>query len=556
LNSRGGVLMKKIIVLLLILSSVSIILAKNYRALKIQSYHEIEHENIIRINEQILFSFGKWGSNWVDRSIFFKNIDKLEVQNASIESKEIPFGTGVDRAQVSDNTVKWTFQKAKKAKKTFGLEYLLKGAIYQDDDADIIQYTILPSKHSYEIDSVDVVIDYSKFKGDLIAHQIVAGKAFISLDEKLMRIKNKGIIKKDESIELLLRFNKGTIINENPKWYQLRLRSRKLLLLYSIGGIVFILFSSIYALLIYKKNNMSFKPNKKDLNRLENSTDELTPIEAAYLLNISFPDAQYLHYIGSLLISLISKKYLNIVINKLKKGYGFDLQVSAETNPDEYETIFLDSLNNKKNHNLKQSLNFASLKLFAILKIVRKKLVEKETISSQLVKNRFKYTMIGIIVTVLGVLSILPLVLFFDYLTVSSLILTFSIIVGGIILIIGAQSISPLTAKGVYLSQNVYYHKRHIEDLLAKEYNSDIHQYMLSQLPYIFAYKNQFDWYEKIKLHDYSVPKWFEVSEDNIAENPFFCFKKMIVIILLYTCSSVTMKGKLKPISDLTESEG
>ncbi|HOE90979.1 MAG TPA: hypothetical protein PLV22_03315, partial [Candidatus Cloacimonadota bacterium] len=147
--------MKKIIVLLLILSSVSIILAKNYRALKIQSYHEIEHENIIRINEQILFSFGKWGSNWVDRSIFFKNIDKLEVQNASIESKEIPFGTGVDRAQVSDNTVKWTFQKAKKAKKTFGLEYLLKGAIYQDDDADIIQYTILPSKHSYEIDSVD-----------------------------------------------------------------------------------------------------------------------------------------------------------------------------------------------------------------------------------------------------------------------------------------------------------------------------------------------------------------------------------------------------------------
>ena len=354
--------MKKWMVLLVIVLSVNIAYTKNYRVEKFQAHHVINHDNIVEVNEHIHFRFEKGSNNWVERSILFKNIDKIDVISAEIDYVEVPFGAGNNRAQVTDNAVKWTFNKIKQTDKNFGLYYRIKGAIYKDDDEDVLQYTLLPTKHSYEIDSVEVVIDYLKFTGSLTAHQIINGDALVSLDESNITIKNKRPLKKNETIELQLRFQKDKVITKNPKWSELKLKSKRLLITFTILGFLLLVISVIYSFLIYKNNNVSFKPNKKDLNRLESAPDELSPIEGAYLLNISFPDSQFLQYIGALMIKLLSKKSIKSIISRRKKGFAFDLLLQKDQSFDEYEKLIFDSLSTKKGLSLKQSLNIASLK--------------------------------------------------------------------------------------------------------------------------------------------------------------------------------------------------
>jgi len=189
---------------------------------------------------------------------------------------------------------------------------------------------------------------------------------------------------------------------------------------------------------------------------------------------------------------------------------------------------------------LKSGINHANLKVEAIVKSIRKNLIQRDLISLLLAKQRKKFTFIGIVITILGFIGILPVVLFFDFLTISALLLVFTLIISGIIIILGAQSITPLTPQGMMYSQQVYYHKRHLEDLLSKEYSIDIHNYLLTQIPCLFAYNLQSRWFSRLKSKNYPLPEWFVISAGCSGQETSECFNLFLSTMLIYSNSATT----------------
>jgi hypothetical protein len=526
----------------------TLIWGKNYKADLFQAYYSINPNNQIEVSERLYFHFEKGTFSWVERSLSSKYIDKLKVLSADIDSVNVPAGIGTQRIQITDNQVKWTFHKIKNTRKHFGLNYLVEGVIFQENDEDIFQYTLLPAKHLYEIDSLDIRIDFSQFKGNLTAHQLLSGKAIVSLNDSMVWVRNKEKLKKNETVQLQLRFHKGTLISENPKWYQLKQKARRLLLVYGLISLLLLGIATYYAFAVYRKYNVRFKPNPRDLNRLTEGPDNQTAIESAYLLSQSIPEYHYLHYITATLLDMLKNNKLTCTLQNDKKHSYFELNGIESNIPlNDYEKMMFDAVFHKQKNGfsceLKKAINHANLKSDRLVKQIRNNLIQEDLISSFLAKQRKKITLTGSIISIVGVISILPLVLFFDILSISALLLVFALIVCGIIVIIGGQSISPLTPQGIQLSQYIYYHKRHIEDLLEKDYSAEIHEYMLSQIPYLFAYNLQSRWFMKIKKGENDIPEWLKISETCSRENTRNCFNALMTTFLVYSESSTSARN-------------
>lgn len=530
--------MKKVILCMMILMAFISLIGKSYKVDKYVIDYLLMPNNQIMVKESAFFNFQKGSFSWVSRELSSKRVDQLKIIYAEIDQQDVPFGVGPQRAQVDNNQIKWNFHKTSKTIKQFGVQYLIKGAVYQEDEMDIFEYTLFPRKHQYTVDSLIIRIDFSAFPAQLMGHQVFNGDYDVTVKDQILTIKNRSIVKRDKAPAVRLEFKEKSLISENPMWYQYKERAFKLMMLYLLIALIIIGLGLFFSIRIFLRLNQRFKPEKKDLNRLSELPDELNPVESAYLLYQSIPEYSYYHFIPSIILQLLKKKYL--LLNNVKEGkhpqYSFTPQSSQEP-LSFYEQLIYDLIFSKKKTKdqceMKDAINRASLKIDKMIKHIREELINQEILSDQILHYKKKYTMNGFLLILLSLLAILPLYFFFSLLSMSFLLVNLALLFAGIFVIVGAQSATALSIKGLSLTQNVYYFKKHIEDLLKKDYSEHTHQYFLDHLVEIFAFNFQSKWLKKAKDSQFAVPEWLKTNE--VIENSdqwlfFYLFMNTMVV--------------------------
>lgn len=534
--------MKRILLLFCFCLSSLFLLAKSYHVELFQANYELNPQNQIIIDEHLLFNFQKGHFTWADRELSSKHIDRLKIISATIDNQPIPFGIGINRAQLTSNSIKWNFTKTSKEKHDLGVKYLVEGAIFQTDDGDILEMSLLPDKHQYQIDSVCITLNYNTFKNNLIGHRLLKGNANIRTTDSSLVIFNSGKILKNQSIHFQLIFKKGCLISSNPKWFALKLKAKKLMVTYLILSFILIVFSTFFSIKIFHKYSLAFKLHKKDSNRLDIPTEGLHPGEAAFLLSQSMPEYHHIHYVIATLLEMFKN---NLIIIKNTDHRKCSL-VATDQAPsfNEYEKLVFEAIFHKQktdlNIDLKKGLSNANLKTEVLTKKIKTNLIKEEFISEYLLSRKRKYTFMGILINALGFLCLIPFIIFFDFFTISALYLIFSLIVSGILIIAGAQSISPLTPRGLHSSQNIYYFKKHLMDILNKDYNENTHQYALQYLSWIFAFGLQAQWYTILKNKTFKVPDWFNTLNNKSEDIDFNQFFFVITTLIAYSDSATT----------------
>lgn len=540
--------MKKVLMSLILLTIFLSLTGKSYKVDKYIIDYLIMPNNQIIVKESAFFNFQKGSFSWVSRELSSKRVDQIKIIFAEIDHEEVPFGIGPQRAQVDNNQIKWNFQKASRTVKQFGVQYLIKGALYQKDEIDIFEYTLFPRKHQYTVDSLIIRIDFSAFPTQLIGHQVFNGDYDVTVSDQVLTLRNRSIVKRDKAPAVRLEFKENTIIRENPKWYQHKERAFKLMMLYLVISLSILLIALYASIRIFYRLNQRFKADKKDLNRLSELPDDLNPIESAYLLYQSIPEYSYYHFIPSIILQLLKNQ--SIKLNKCKDGkhpqyefYPQPLQAPLSF----YENLLYESFFSKKKTKdhceMKDAINRSSLKIDKIIKHIRESLINQEIFSAQILHHKKKYTMTGLYLMLLSVMAIVPLYFFFNVLSMSFLFVNLALLFAGIFIIVGAQSATPLSIKGLSLTQDIYYFKKHIDDLLQKDYTEHTHQYFLDHLASVFALNFQSKWMKKVKESQFTVPEWLHLDTDLNDSDQWLFFYVFMNTMIVHSNSTISVSS-------------
>lgn len=178
----------------------------------------------IVVTEAITFEFQSGTFKRVWREIPTSRTDGIEIVEARMDDVVFTPGDGEGHIEVSGSNrrrVQWNFAPvASPSAHIFDLKYVVRGVIYRENGSDVLRWRALPTEHRYAIDASHISIATAGgFLGTPEAHRV--GNVSIStLPPGLMidasNIRSNGWILAD------VRYPKGTMISSLPKWQERR----------------------------------------------------------------------------------------------------------------------------------------------------------------------------------------------------------------------------------------------------------------------------------------------------------------------------------------------
>jgi hypothetical protein len=178
----------------------------------------------IVVTEAITFEFQSGTFKRVWREIPTSRTDGIEIVEARMDDVVFTPGDGEGHIEVSGRNrlrVQWNFAPvAGPSAHIFDLKYIVRGVIYRENDSDVLRWRALPTEHRYTIDASHIsVTTAGGFLGTPERHRV--GNLTIStLPPGLMidasNIRSNGWILAD------VRYPKGAMISSLPKWQERR----------------------------------------------------------------------------------------------------------------------------------------------------------------------------------------------------------------------------------------------------------------------------------------------------------------------------------------------
>jgi len=227
--------------------------AKDYRAERFHARIVVEPNGSIVVTETIRFVFGADSFTYVYRELTGRKTDGLMILEATMDGQPVTQGKDPGQYEVKKSDggrrrVVWHFAKVTGAAHTFTLTYRVDGVAWQDTDADVLAWTLLPTKHEYLIECASGEVEYP-------ASTTLVGGALFKPAASELQIEGQAVrflrcpFEKDDSWVMTLRFAPRTIAAVAPAWQQQARLTRDyapmflglaaLLLLTGAGGFVF-----------------------------------------------------------------------------------------------------------------------------------------------------------------------------------------------------------------------------------------------------------------------------------------------------------------------------
>jgi len=227
--------------------------AKDYRAERFHARIVVEPNGSIVVTETIRFVFGTDSFTYVYRELTGRKTDGIMILGATMDGQPMTQGKQpgeyeLKKADGGRRRVVWHFAEVTGAARTLTLTYRVDGVAWQDTDADVLAWTLLPTRHDYLIECASGEVEYpasTSLIGGALFEPPASDLQFEGQSVRFLRCP----FKKDDSWVVTLRFAPRTLAAVAPAWQQRAQLTREhapmflglaaLLLLTGAGGFVF-----------------------------------------------------------------------------------------------------------------------------------------------------------------------------------------------------------------------------------------------------------------------------------------------------------------------------
>lgn len=202
--------------------------AKQYSADRFDNRLQVLTDGSLRVTETIVFRFESGTFTEVYRELPTRRTDGVEIERVAMDGLTLPEGTGSGQAEIRRGRrvrVTWRFDPIADATHTFEVTYLVRGAVRDDEGADALIWTILPSQHRYRIaaSTTDILLPAVPIAQPSLERRRVAA-AEVSIEGTRVRIDAEGI-RSNGRMTIDVRLPSGSVLDQPPAW-QLRAREQ------------------------------------------------------------------------------------------------------------------------------------------------------------------------------------------------------------------------------------------------------------------------------------------------------------------------------------------
>jgi hypothetical protein len=215
-----------------ILAALSAVLeAKSYSADRFDSQIEVLRGGSIRVVETVVLRFDGGTFTQYYRVIPVRNTDGVEIESASMDGDVLPAGKDSGQVEISGRDrirVTWHFAPVSNASHRFDLVYVVRGAVRQEANADVLAWRSLPTEHQYAIrgSMVDLSLPAAPLATPSVELHRVADSS-VTLDGSHARITATDI-RGNGWLEPSVRLPRGTVLDAPPAWQQRAAAARAL----------------------------------------------------------------------------------------------------------------------------------------------------------------------------------------------------------------------------------------------------------------------------------------------------------------------------------------
>ena len=209
----------------------AVVQAKSYSADRFDTRIEVLRGGSIRVTETVVLRFDDGSFTQFYRVIPTRNTDGITVESAALDGTVLPPGAGAGQVEISGRDrirVTWRFAPVGHASHRFDLTYLVRGAVRQEADADVLAWRSLPTEHQYAIRGsvIDLLLPAAPVRAPSAALHRVAD-SIVTMDGSRARIAVTDI-RSNGWVEAWVRLPRGTVLDAPPVWQQRAIAARAL----------------------------------------------------------------------------------------------------------------------------------------------------------------------------------------------------------------------------------------------------------------------------------------------------------------------------------------
>ena len=179
----------------------------------------------------------------------------------------------------SRRRIVWHFAATANAARTFAVTYRAAGVVWQDENSDVLAWTLLPTRREYPIDCASGEIVYPE--GAVLAAEAILDPpaARVSQDGRTIRFE-RCPVERDSTWVVSLRFAPRSVAAVAPRWQQRSIRNRENMPLFlGLGGLV--LFAGVAGFVMFALRHRH--PLTEQPGAVTAPPDDLRPALAASL---------------------------------------------------------------------------------------------------------------------------------------------------------------------------------------------------------------------------------------------------------------------------------
>ena len=204
---------------------------KTYVAERYHSNVEVLRGGTLRVTETVTLRFEQGTFTEFFRRLPTRSTDGIEFVSASMDGQIFTAGDGPGHVQIERGSsrlrVTWRFPAVANTSRTFALTYLVHGTVRQEEHADAVGWTLLPTEHDYRIEAVaaEIVLPIAPSAQPTLETRRV-GESTVAVDGTRIRVDGRNI-GKNGWIEAWVRTPRGSIVDAAPAWQQRKEHARQ-----------------------------------------------------------------------------------------------------------------------------------------------------------------------------------------------------------------------------------------------------------------------------------------------------------------------------------------
>jgi hypothetical protein len=198
--------------------------AKSYSAERFDSVVRVLPDGTLEVTETTRYRFEDGTFREVFREIPFRNTDGVEVIEAGMQGRTLPFGEETGTAEVRRRSsrvrVTWRFAPVESVAREFTLRYRVRGAIRRANGEDLLVWRGLPGEHQYRIDASSLRFELPVAPAaapDVRTRRVSTHAVQVAGHRVEIEASAVG---KNGWVETSLRFPEGAVSTGAPAWQQ------------------------------------------------------------------------------------------------------------------------------------------------------------------------------------------------------------------------------------------------------------------------------------------------------------------------------------------------